>query len=209
MYALAASAAGVGVLALAQSAEAKIVYTKTDKRIIAWVPFHLDLNHEGIADFDLKHYSSSTPVLWAWLYVGPGQAGNAFRGHKSSRGYSSASALSAGVRVGPKGPFLSGRGMMAADFKPNPGSWCNVTGRYLGLKFQIKGKAHFGWARLNVTCSDSGIRATLMGYAYETIPNKPIIAGKTHGKDVIMLQDASLGHLARGADAIKAWRSEK
>jgi len=25
------------------------------------------------------------------------------------------------------------------------------------------------------------IRATLTGYAYETIPNKPIIAGKTKG----------------------------
>jgi len=53
------------------------------------------------------------------------------------------------------------------------------------------------------------ITATLTGYAYETIPNKPIIAGKTHGKDVITLQDASLGHLAAGASAILAWRQEE
>jgi len=53
------------------------------------------------------------------------------------------------------------------------------------------------------------ITATLTGYAYETIPNKPIIAGKTHGPDVITLQDASLGHLARGASAIPSWRAKE
>jgi hypothetical protein len=34
----------------------------------------------------------------------------------------------------------------------------------------------------------------ITGYAFETIPNKPIIAGKTRGKD-----DATLGQLAQGA----------
>jgi hypothetical protein len=35
--------------------------------------------------------------------------------------------------------------------------------------------------------------ATLTGYAYETIPNKPIITGKTKGPDVITLDPATLG----------------
>jgi hypothetical protein len=39
------------------------------------------------------------------------------------------------------------------------------------------------------------------GHAYETIPNKSIIAGQTHGK-----HEATLGHLATGASAIPAWR---
>jgi|HubBroStandDraft_1064217.scaffolds.fasta_scaffold32730_1 hypothetical protein len=52
MYTLAASAAGVGVLALTQSADAKIVYTKTDVNVFKTYPgFALDLNNDGVADF--------------------------------------------------------------------------------------------------------------------------------------------------------------
>ena len=43
LYALAASAAGVGVLALAQPADAKIVYTPAHK----WLPAGADCNLSG------------------------------------------------------------------------------------------------------------------------------------------------------------------
>lgn len=52
MYALAASAAGVAVLALAPSSEAKVVYTKVHHWL--YPPnshYRLDLNHDGITDF--------------------------------------------------------------------------------------------------------------------------------------------------------------
>jgi hypothetical protein len=49
------------------------------------------------------------------------------------------------------------------------------------MKFFIKGKIHFGWARLTVTLAKPVMNALLIDYAYETIPNKPIIAGKTEG----------------------------
>ena len=80
------------------------------------------------------------------------------------------------------------------------GEWNNVNNRYLGLRFTIDGKAHYGWARLSVKNFKYKFRmtATLMGYAYETIPNKPIIAGKTKGPDVIRVQPATLGDLALG-----------
>jgi hypothetical protein len=81
-----------------------------------------------------------------------------------------------------------------------------VQQRYLGLKLKIAGKTHYGWARLNVQVTKTAIAATLTGYAYETIPNKPITAGKTDGPDVVTVQPANLGHLARGAAAIPAWR---
>jgi hypothetical protein len=42
-----------------------------------------------------------------------------------------------------------------------------------------------------------GMVATLTGYAFETIPNKPIIAGKTCGPDVIV-KHGTLGELAAG-----------
>jgi len=58
-YALVAGAAGVGLLALGQSAEAKVVYTAAHK----WLPvnknFYLDLNHDGVNDFQLLLASSN------------------------------------------------------------------------------------------------------------------------------------------------------
>jgi hypothetical protein len=76
--------------------------------------------------------------------------------------------------------------------------WNNVKQAYLGLKFVIKGKTHFGWARLKVSVDPLklSITAILTGYAYETTPGKPIIAGATKGPDE---QAGSLGALAAGA----------
>jgi hypothetical protein len=57
MYAIAAGAAGVGILALAQPAEGKIVYTPAHKNAVLGI--NLDLNHDGIADFRIC-YSDNT-----------------------------------------------------------------------------------------------------------------------------------------------------
>jgi hypothetical protein len=81
------------------------------------------------------------------------------------------------------------------------GPWLGVKNRYLGLKFQIRGTSHFGWARLSVVSTENSITsAALTGYAYETVANKPIIAGKTKGRDVVTLP-RTLGHLAAGSSA--------
>ena len=104
-------------------------------------------------------------------------------------------ALKPGVKIGPKGDSVSLTfGWLTSLTTPTGrirfgGPWANdgngVKNRYLGLKFAIKGKTHYGWARLNVSMTGPlqvNITATLTGYAYETIPNKPIITGKTHGR---------------------------
>ena len=89
------------------------------------------------------------------------------------------------------------------------GQWLYTSHRYLGLMFMINGHVHFGWARVAVTLSNGEIQATLTGYAYETIPKKPIIAGKTHATDAAEQPSSSLptprqkpstlGQLALGA----------
>src|SRR5690349_7475722 len=50
-YFAAAGAAGVGVLGLAQSAQANVVYTPTN--VTVTTPIAIDLNHDGIVDFSL------------------------------------------------------------------------------------------------------------------------------------------------------------
>ena len=217
MYVLAASAAGVGLLALAQSAEAKIVYTKTHVVIGTNHVYNLDLNHDGIADFKIDNHSFFTDTIVASLSAIPAQANNAVVGAQTHVGFPySAYALKRGATVGPKQPF-SGAWMAWTDGVSRGGRWANIRGRYLGLKFRIKGKIHYGWARLNVTVGHSRITATLTGYAYEAIANKPIIAGQTKGPDVIdnsleqpnpaalggpTPQSATLGALAMGAPGL-------
>jgi hypothetical protein len=218
-YALVASAAGVSVLALARASEAKVVYTETHQVTHARVPLYIDLNHDGINDFVLRTiYYAGTSGFEMGLDAS-GCRNNAVAGKRFSDGsyfFSAASALPAGARIGSEREFPVRFPFMAVeDFKRNVrtssgysdlGPWAGkgkgVSNRYLGLKFVIHGKVHYGWARLSVTLGHhrqyDDVSATLTGYAYETVPNKPIIAGQTKGPDVIAVQPETLGELARG-----------
>jgi hypothetical protein len=103
------------------------------------------------------------------------------------------------------------------------GPWKNVQNRYLGLRFLIEGKVHYGWARLNVTIAHHQVNAVLTGYAYETVPHKAIVAGKTkgshleaslkHGRPLsvtaLASRPATLGLLATGAPGLTIWRREE
>jgi len=126
------------------------------------------------------------------------------------------------VKIGPKEPFSGKIMAFSSSSEGTFGQWANVSNRYLGLKFNIKGKAHYGWLRLTVRLSGHArITATLTGYAYETIPNKAIIAGATKGPDDISLEEqdaaltmstsepATLGVLAMGAPGLSIWRREE
>jgi hypothetical protein len=98
---------------------------------------------------------------------------------------------------------------------------------YLGLRFIIKGKEHYGWAGVYINAYNypTTIVATLEGFAYETIPHKPIAAGKTHGSDgaeavserpadsttsrTTAPEPATLGALALGSPGLSIWRREE
>jgi hypothetical protein len=241
MYALGAGAAGVGALALAQPVEAKIVYTPANVQIGGTVgKLNLDLNNDGITDFEFcvatnyqycpgqlgrRTSAGKNPPspFFQDLSIFPAKAINQIWGKLTS----GASALPAGVRVGPQGKFSPGHRVMATWFYGGTthygGPWGNVQHRYLGLKFFIKGKIHYGWARLNVQWYLPQVSGTLTGYAYETVPGKSIITGKTKGPDdrsraeqpspvalaAPLPKPATLGLLAMGARGLAIWRREE
>ncbi len=219
-YALAASVAGVGVLALVQPAEGRIVYTKTYCLFGAGQGHscEIDLLNNGVSEFGVHftYRQNGEQLVGAYMYQRIGRADRievAENSH-SHCGRSSAYALQKGALInsghlcGSVGPFLMLLHETTSKGRSyNAGQWKDVTNRYLGFRFVINRGWHYGWARLNVKVDKSGnIEGALTGYAYETIPNKPIIAGKTHGKDVTTLNGATLGHLARGASGLSAWR---
>jgi hypothetical protein len=227
-YALAAGAAGVGLLALAQPAEAKIIYTPAHSKVVDGHPVPLDLNHDRIVDFYVLEFASryrSEDGLAACQVLGTGTTGGTFcdagKGTNAIEGSMRyAAALRKGAKIrqvdhfsdsgllgGVKG--VSQRSSSTYWFGPWVNGGKGVKNRYLGLKFKINGRFHFGWARLTVTTTKNDFTATLTGYAYETIPGKGIVAGKTKGPDVTTVDPTSLGHLAAGASAIPAWRRSK
>jgi hypothetical protein len=219
IYALAATAAGVGMLALTQPAEGSIVYTKAHRSIPPNTHFNLDLNHDGITDFTISNFYGfvSTNNRSAGLTIGI-PAGNFVRGYTFGFGQSFrtlASALPAGVKIQASKKFRANKQLpmgfsytsTAIGFNAE-GPWRNATNRHLGLKFAISGHTHYAWARLTSSCASFKCQALLTGYAYETVANKAIITGKTKCPDVITVEPATLGHLAAGASAIPGWRKE-
>jgi hypothetical protein len=198
MYALAASAAGVGVLALVEPAEAKVIYTPLSVKIDMGATYRLG----GVTD--LTFVSSRHPCSTA---CGASSV-NVIEGRRNwVEGWISASALPYGAKVGPGRKFY-GRLMCLSIVSDNggrtQGAWCRAADGYLGLSFKIHGKTHYGWARLT-----RAFDMFLTGFAYETDPNTPITTGKTKGPDVITVQPAGLGHLAAGASPLRAWRPGK
>jgi hypothetical protein len=230
IYALAAGAAGGGALALAQPSEARIVHTPVHVHIVG--SYNLDLNHDGVGDFKLttgfsQVTSKEASGAWMFVYGLRKSNGAAIGEHRFPRD------LRRGIAIGPRQFFGTGsrpdsKLMAFCGFgisgSYEAGNWLRVKNRYLGLRFTIKRKVHYGWARLSVEgCFFRGahLTATLTGYAYETIPNKSIIAGATKGPDDAGIQEpdatvtmptrrpASLGALALGSPGLSIWRREE
>jgi hypothetical protein len=221
-YAAAASAVGTSALSLAPLAEAKIIYTPTHVQIppgLGYAFIDFDYLPKGAdADFKLVRYSGCpssqkcASVLWAVPYS---QRTN---GVAVRAGYaeSYAAALRPGSQMGPhKRVVQDGAALMARHWNHDTnlweGRWANggegLKNGYLGLKFVLNGRVHYGWARVSLTVKNNRFNtATLTGYAFETIPNKSIIIGKTQGPDVIV-RPATLGDLAAGTNARSAWRT--
>lgn len=215
-YALAAGAAGLGIMAGAQPAEAEIVYTHTN-RYFSLDPgqrLGLDINGDGITDFYLKSSLFSVGALDAWAMGAYGARANGLLGYPGRFGYfdpwgDAASCLARGARIGPRGAFHRSNLMAGIDGFSSWGAWKAKASGFLGLEFQIDGQTHYGWVQISLFGVGYGVVA---GFAYNTIPNEPIRAGQTSDTDFVgevPHQPAALGLLALGAPGLDIWRPRR
>lgn len=180
--------AGVVLLALAPPAEAKIVYTPVNVTIVD-SSYNIDLNNDGVTDF------SVTDVITYNGPIGGCVVGGSVSEMPSSENGTLVGPLTEGDEIGPDQDFDGGFLYLETAYlkRGEPpcigpfhysGPW-DVTlkgKRYLGLSFQVSGQTYYGWAQLTVL--DGGAEgAKLYGYAYETIPDRPIEAGQTTDAD--------------------------
>jgi hypothetical protein len=251
MYAVAASAACMGVLMTASTAEGKIVYTSVNERVGPNKPFPIVLNPEGKSTFfllltnftdsgvgfeNLKICHRPYVVGRSFDCTNSYSATNALNQVRARAGSIYAGALRAGAKI-QNGDRFVGKGvpvdMGRVRYQTSTstqlprwyGPWVNggkgVKDRYLGLKFKMQGRFHFGWARLTVTTTPQHTFVVkLIDYAYETIPGKAIVAGATKDPtedpqpvpaslNTHTAEPASLGVLALGAPGLSIWRREE
>lgn len=65
------------------------------------------------------------------------------------------------------------------------GLWDSLSDYYLGLRLLQSGQTHYGWVRLRVDATHSYASLIVKDYAYNTIPNQPILAGQTTATGII------------------------
>jgi hypothetical protein len=227
LYALAAGAAGAGLLAGSQPLRAEVVFTPTHVRLAnGQVP--IDLNNDGTPDFFLinKSHGKSCCFYSRTLSVAGGYVGSSQNGVIGVGLW--ANALQAGQAIGPRQLFLFGHLKMANAFNDSNsffftnGAFANTTNRFLGLLFKVNGEIHYGWARFSIVKagfngSTPVVVATLTGYAYETVADQPIMAGQTKSESASVQTPSgacpetpptSLGLLALGAPGLDIWRRD-
>jgi len=192
------------------SANAQIVYTDVNPDIllncsgnnVCSEEYSLDLNDDGISDFILATnklsnscgrctangilvigpvYSaeiSATAQSWIADTVG-GYALNTLI--DSSLGWTNDSHILAKAS---RDCVPCVRGNYFVDVPPR-GPWSNIFGKYLAIKTQVGTDFYYGWIKLGVGINISFVTITIMEYAYNSLPNQPILAGQTMTTGII------------------------
>lgn len=211
------TAAGAGLLSIALPADAQIIYTPCN--IPMTLPVgnqgaltQLDLNNDGTPDFTFSLIYSATAFSSVFrsdraLTIVADQTGNEILGAAGVNGFEpTAAAVPAGREIGAQKDFTANAAIMAIEayFGANSirdsGSWRYVQTAYLGLKFVVDGQVHYGWARIKFPAPGDYELPSIYGYAYESTPNTPIVAGQTSGTAANATSArGSLGALAAGA----------
>lgn len=222
-YAAAAGAAGVGILAMAQPAKAKLVYVPIDQGVSSYPGLLLNVEETPV----IRLYTGSDSAFsWHGSFL---EASGFGLGSGSGDGVVQRAPLKEGTPIGLGRHFAGTSAMVQVRHfltgrASTSGAWANVHLRYLGFQFKFNGQVHYGWARLTV----SGINAVVVGYAYNTVAGQQILAGQTSadpatqpGPEALAnraapqlraedaLRPGSLGMLALGSLGLDIWRPRK
>lgn len=89
-----------------------------------------------------------------------------------------------------------------SSFSGEYGNWINITDGYIGLRLDLNGQTHYGWARFDVS---AGL-ATLKDYAFESLACLGIEAGSqtsiaaTSAATVSAIAGSDIGNAGNGSD---------
>lgn len=193
-----------GMLFGVQATHAAVIYYQPATRLrlhnftVAHHDFNIDLNDDGIPE--LQHDAlGGSAYLRTW---GETKILGLKLPYQNVMWYDSEPyALPASTVIGPDSPYLypefgnlsgwwtqqssvPGVAGLHARYDIGTSGFFVGTRGYIGIEFQIEGETHYGWIDLdNFTWWQSEIH----GWAYESEPNKPIIAGAIPEPSSILL----------------------
>lgn len=155
--------------------EAQIVYTDVSPDSLVGSVYELDVNNDGTAEFRIMAVTEGGIAIVKAEGITPEDSlAGYYGGFPNVAGYPFA--LSSETSIGisnswvDKGILGGNHPVIMEDAKWNAGQ-----SRYLGLRFNIAGNVHYGWARLRV---ESGYTAfTVREYAYNSAAGEPILSG--------------------------------
>jgi hypothetical protein len=209
-YATVAGAAAVAT----QPADAEVVYTPANQSIGKNASLFIDLNNDGATDLTLHESCFATDPYPPQNRLVETPSPDLKVMEKSGRPGN----LIKGTKIGAPRDYFMGRGNMVTFNNVYGayiyGYWGFALNHYLGVEFYIDGNVHYGWVRLTVHFvtndrNTAEIRTHLSGYAYESEPEKPILAGDQGNSTESFARAPSLGVLAAGAPALSMWRKEE
>jgi len=138
--------------------------------------FPIDLNNDAVSDFTISEdYYQGCGSLGCPTYGYVSVIPTSGNGVVAVLGF--ATALDPGEQIGPSQSFEYGTSSLWT-FGDGHGYWLNNGAHYLGLVFQIAGKTHYGWAKLQATGNSRFLDTNMRGYAYEAKAGKSILAGQ-------------------------------
>lgn len=199
-----------GMLFWAQASQAAVIFVQPLQRIVlnnlnsATQDYNIDLNGDGA--FDLQHDSSGrSSYLRTW-------GGTRLLGlrlpYEGQSWYDSLPyPLTTGVTIGADSPALFPQDGELAGWQSHPigvpgvaslhvrynigssGSFLGIRG-YLGIEFLIDGQIHYGWMDLD---NYNYFQTEIHGWAYESEPGMPILAGSVPEPSTLLFACATVG----------------
>src|ERR1039458_1721081 len=182
-YAMAASAAGVALLACSKSAEASPVCGCLSVTLSYTDTYAFNPAHQKQAPFNLAHtfnnISSLTQSVQARGFFTPNTPGGKVMA--STNGLPTE--LASGASIGPGGNFGKGKeyGLLFGYYYHNrfKGNFQPNQSGYVGFQFTESGQTHCGWLRLRLANLNGEFYPSLLlsEFGYESAPNTAITTG--------------------------------
>ncbi|MBK6447005.1 MAG: T9SS type A sorting domain-containing protein [Bacteroidetes bacterium] len=183
----------IAAMMFSVSANAQIIYTDVNPdsvisavSIPSTTSYNIDLNNDGISDFKIscRRTFGICPLdpssrLYTNFISDSALNSNAVVAATSTL----ASAMNfndsiySGLSFSPSG-YLR-RNSAGGPCTGTSGVWPNSIDCYLGLKLIVGSNTYYGWARMQVSVGSGIPSCTIKDYAYNSIPNQPILAGQT------------------------------
>ncbi|MGJ8592001.1 MAG: T9SS type A sorting domain-containing protein [Aquaticitalea sp.] len=190
---------GALTVAIAGTADAsgQIVYTDVSPDYNGGVntDYALDLNNDGTIDFEFNQmqasYYSGIVIVNNLLVTPMAVTNEALVDDPSAGAYAYPFALNSGDVISNGQVTWNNNGFSTGyqslnwalsyygSLYANDGNFVGVTDKFVGLRFDVAGQTHYGWARLDVDANATSW--VVKDYAYNSVPDQPINAGQTLG----------------------------